>query len=86
MRSIPVGGTGNLREMAETAKEQMAETRKLDAAIEATYKAGITSFNICYKSSVCRPPKMFGFDFHISIWPDAIGNLRLLKHASVEDR
>ena len=45
-----------------------------------------TSFNICYKSSVCRPPKMFGFDFHISIWPDAIGNLRLLKHASVEDR
>lgn len=30
MRSIPGGGTGNLREMAET--------RKLDAAIEANLK------------------------------------------------
>jgi len=26
--------------------------------------------NICYKSSVLRSSKMFGFDFHISIRPD----------------
>jgi hypothetical protein len=64
MRSIPVGGTGNLREMAETAKEQMAETRKLDAAIEATYKAGITSFNICYPSFPAHHKQM-RYGFHL---------------------
>jgi hypothetical protein len=31
---------------------------------------------------------MFGFDFHILIWPNDFyfGNLRLMNHASVEDR
>jgi len=26
--------------------------------------------DFCYKSSVFRLPKKFGFDFHIFIWPD----------------
>jgi hypothetical protein len=28
------------------------------------------SFNSSYRCAVFRPSKMYGFDFHIFIWPD----------------
>jgi hypothetical protein len=45
----------------------------------------LKSPDFCYKSSVFRTPKKFGFDFHIPIWPNDLGNLRLLKRASAEE-
>jgi len=38
------------------------------------------------RCAVLRLPKIFGFDFHRLIRPDATGDLRFLKHALIEDR
>lgn len=42
--------------------------------------------NVCYRCAVFRSSKMFGSDVHICIWPDDIGNLELLKLASIADQ
>jgi len=44
----------------------------------------LVGIDSCYKSSVFKPPKMFGFDLHIC-W-DATGNLRFFENVATEDK